>query len=472
MGSVDDNHHPSRTSWRQGPSSLDWAITDNEAMWGVTALEASEELDAGPVWAWRTFDIPGGATKSSVYNGPVTDAAMECIAEVVEKFGTAEFVPTPSDRLPTPVPSARTRPAMKQADRSFSWDQDAPSIVRAIRAADGFPGVAAPLGLDNVYVYDAHLDYHVDVEPGAIVEYHHQAIRVATGNGSVWIGHARRVGPGNFKLPATAAVRPGVFVSQVWESRCPETRYYRDGDIGYLSFTFYNGAMSTAQSSRLARVLRWAMSRDTKVLVLSGDYDRFSNGIHLNVIEAASDQAGEAWANIKAINEIATAIVNCAHQVVVAAFTGSAGAGGVMLPLGSDVVVARDGVVLNPHYATMGLYGSELHTYTLPARVGRAEADRLLSECAPVGVQRALEIGLVDAIGPRDSAQFEAWLSEVAHDVLDGGRRESLLERKSRRLELDPPAPYEQRELEEMKADMFGDRNGFAEKRRNFVLKL
>ena len=42
-----------------------------------------------------------------------------------------------------------------------------------------------------------------------------------------------------------------------------------------------------------------------------------------------------------------------------------------MLPLAADCVYAREGVILNPHYKTMGcLYGSEYWTYTLPRRVG------------------------------------------------------------------------------------------------------
>ncbi|WP_092808018.1 enoyl-CoA hydratase-related protein [Rhodococcus globerulus] len=456
----------------RGPSSLDWAIADGESTWGVTALQAREELDGGPVWAWRTFDLCAGAPKSAVYNDAVTAAAVECILEVVDKFGTPDFVPHTAESVPRPVASAKTRPVMKQADRAFSWSQDAPSIMRAINAADGFPGVNTELGLDRVFVYDAHLDAHVDADPGTILEYHHEAIRVATGAGTVWIGQARPEGPAGFKLPATAVVRPGTFVPQVQDSRYPGIDYHRDGDIGYLSFRSYNGAMSTAQCRRLADRLRWAIELDTKVLVLTGDYGGFSNGIHLNVIEAAADQAGEAWSNIKAINAVANQIVNCVDQVIVAAFTGNAGAGGVMLPLGADVVAARDGVVLNPHYATMGLFGSELHSYTLPARIGDYQARRLLSECQPISIGQARQIGLVDAVGPRNPMLFESWLNKIATDLLVGDRRKAMLEKKRSRLALDPVAPYEQRELEEMKSDMFGDRNGFAEKRRKFVLKL
>ena len=39
----------------RGPSSLDWAIMEGRTVWGVTALQAVEEMDAGPIWASRTF---------------------------------------------------------------------------------------------------------------------------------------------------------------------------------------------------------------------------------------------------------------------------------------------------------------------------------------------------------------------------------------------------------------------------------
>ena len=41
----------------RGPSSLDWAMMDAEPVWGVTALQAVDEMDAGPIWATRTFPV-------------------------------------------------------------------------------------------------------------------------------------------------------------------------------------------------------------------------------------------------------------------------------------------------------------------------------------------------------------------------------------------------------------------------------
>lgn len=47
--------------------------------WGVTVLQAIGELDAGPVWAFDQFPVDineSGLTKSSLYRGPVTQAAL------------------------------------------------------------------------------------------------------------------------------------------------------------------------------------------------------------------------------------------------------------------------------------------------------------------------------------------------------------------------------------------------------------
>jgi putative two-component system hydrogenase maturation factor HypX/HoxX len=103
--------------------------------------------------------------------------------------------------------------------------------------------------------------------------------------------------------------------------------------------------------------------------------DFWSNGIHLNVIEAASlddgSPADESWNNINAMNDLALELINSGDQITIAALGGNAGAGGCFLARAADRVWVRDGVMQNPHYKNMGnLYGSEYWTYLLPRRVG------------------------------------------------------------------------------------------------------
>ena len=50
----------------RGPSSLDWAIELGAREWGVTVLEASGDVDAGDVWATRTFPHARGREEQPV----------------------------------------------------------------------------------------------------------------------------------------------------------------------------------------------------------------------------------------------------------------------------------------------------------------------------------------------------------------------------------------------------------------------
>ena len=102
----------------RGPSSLDWALMDAESIWGVTALQAVEEMDAGPIWGTRTFPV-ATPRKSDLYNVAVTDAAFELIHEVVNKAADRSFVPAPLDERRPDV--GAPAPMVRPIDRAFRW---------------------------------------------------------------------------------------------------------------------------------------------------------------------------------------------------------------------------------------------------------------------------------------------------------------------------------------------------------------
>ena len=88
--------------------------------------------------------------------------------------------------------------------------------------------------------------------------------------------------------------------------------------------------MSTQQCERLREAYAHARARSrTSVIVLLGGDDYFSNGIHLNVIEAAEDPAAESWRNLVAIDDLVREIVQTDSHLVVSALAGDAAAGGV-----------------------------------------------------------------------------------------------------------------------------------------------
>ncbi|MBY8930790.1 formyl transferase [Pseudomonas sp. Wu6] len=463
----------------RGASALDWAITRQVGRWGVTALQAVEEMDAGPVWSTCEFDMPADVRKSELYNGAVSDAAMVCIRDVVEKFAKG-FVPVPLDYTRADV-VGRLQSNMTQADRTFSWFDCATFIKRSIDAADGQPGVLASLQGEQYYLYDAHLDSRQGT-PGEILAVQDDAVLVAAGDHSVWIGSLKRKaqpGEETFKRPARHVLADGLLGIPVLDSTIahqafnPQVyqpiRYREFGHVGELTFEFYNGAMSTEQCRRLVAALEWAKGRDTQVLLIKGGRGSFSNGVHLNVIQAAEVPGLEAWANIQAIDDVCQALLT-ARQLLISGLTGSAGAGGVMLALAADIVLAREGVVLNPHYKSMGLYGSEYWTYSLPRAVGSEVAHRLTEECLPISAFQARHYGMIQDIGPRCPHAFDLWLAQQAGSALTDERYLLARTRKAT-MEIEQVERCRERELAQMQLDMVQDRQQFAQKCRNFVLK-
>jgi putative two-component system hydrogenase maturation factor HypX/HoxX len=252
--------------------------------------------------------------------------------------------------------------------------------------------------------------------------------------------------------------------------------YEEDGAVGYLHFDFYNGAMSTSQCERLRRAFERATRRPTRVIVLMGGSDFWSNGIHLNVIEAADSPADESWRNINAIDDLALAVLRCDSHLTVAALQGNTAAGGVFLALAADEVWARDGVVLNPHYKNMGnLYGSEYWTYSLPRRVGWQAGLHLMQRRFPLLASEAVRIGLIDACLTGESGFVDHVKARARALAEDPDLAAGLDEKRQRRThdeELKPLSAYRAEELERMKLNFYGFDPSYHIARYNFVAKV
>lgn len=466
----------------RGPSSLDWAITLDVDRWGVTVLEAVEEMDAGPIWASETFAMPRHPfTKSSLYRAEVTEAAVRAVLLAVARVAAGTVAPDPLD-YNRPDVAGQLRPSLKQRDRAIDWSADtAEHIARKVRAADSTPGVLTTLMGQEVYVYGAQHEALLRGQAGQVIAQRYGAVCVATSDSALWLTHMKRKAPQAIKLPATHVldvrdVPHSEPAANYQGSTCSDIRYWERGRIGYLSFDFYNGAMNTEQCRRLLATFGMARSRPTDIICLLGGRDFWSNGIDLNMIEAAGDPARESWRNINAIDDLVLDILTT-RQLVVSALRGNAGAGGVMLALAADQVYARRGVVLNPHYRTMGnLYGSEYWTYTLPRRVGADTAHALTTACQPIGVDAAGAIGLLDEAFGTSADEFQRHLDARLCALAADTSLPTLLAAKQQRRSADeqakPLAAYRAEELAHMAENFFGPDRSYHEARHRFVHKL
>ena len=493
--------HPGPVGDR-GPSALDWAILNREKEWGVTVLQAEAEMDAGPVWASETFPMRA-AKKSSLYRNEVTEAAVRAVKTAIERLPAYHA----GSWQPEAVPPRPMNALMQQADRAVDWQRDSTATVLAkLNCADGFPGLRDSLFGQPCQLYNGR-SFPARGTPGAVLGRAGEGVVRATADGAVWIGHGKA--EGGIKLPVAMVFPEVVGLPEMPDSLnppCPpfskggnaqagliapppfekgglgenpadpDIRYEESGGVGYLHFDFYNGAQGTAACEHLLAAYEAARQRPTRVIVLMGGADFFSNGLDLNRIEAADSPPDESWRNINAMDDLCRAILTTDSHLTVSALSGNAGAGGAFLALAADAVWARRGVILNPHYKNMGnLYGSEYWSYLLPRRVGAGKAAEILRNRLPLGAGAAASMGFLDEAFGDDPAAFEAEVRRRAEDLSAAPDFAARLEAKRVRHAEDeaakPLETYRAEELKHMQRNFYGFDPSYHVARHHFVRK-
>lgn len=539
-----------------GPSSIDWLILGDDGSaedpmqqlkqldedtgspgrthWGVTVLQAIEKFDAGPVWAFQQFPVnidQPGLTKSSLYRGEVTQAAVTATLAAIQRIETATLTgPTTRQNLQSKPEYAKlsvadgmpfgggithARPLLKASLGSFDIARHtARYISRRIRGGDSQPGVLSRIFGPNLYLYGGLVDDTLDhVEPTrlgstgtGILAIRDNAICVATADKeSIWITHIRQPKLKNDsalwpKVPAVSGLAqldaldadfitslrqedPVGFSHAVGETYQEVWVQFEDDERGnktaYLCFDHYNGAMSTEQCSKMIEAMNYILEKanldgSIRALVLMGG-SYFSNGIALNVIEAAADPAQESWRNINRIDDVVQYLLHefpSRNILTVAAIRDNAAAGGVALATACDFVIAGANVTLNPAYRAIGLYGSEYHTLSYYGRCGEANAKKLLNAMLPMSPLQAREIGLVDFVFPDTGAALEDHIRTHMSFILnDGVARKGPWKRN---VDLSKPslALARANELAEMSKDFWSPRSvRYHTRRFDFVRK-
>ena len=386
----------------RGHNSLDHAIRDDKKEWGVVILKANEEFDGGEIYSEVKFEMRD-ATKSSIYRDEVANATLKAMIELLKNLEDENFKPIP--QLKTQIHKYLT-----QKDRAINWEKDTTKeILKKIRLSDSYPGVKDEFLGVTCYLFGVHVEEKFTGKPKEIIAKRDGAICVGTIDGAIWISHLMQ--EGKFKLPATYVLKEKI--KGIKEDRLPlifdmsyktfyEIGSHSDGEVAYLCFNFHNGAMSSEQCIRLKYAFDY-IKENSKVVVLIGAEEFFSNGIHLNILEDSKKQGEDGWSNINAMNDLIKSIIFSDEVITVASLHQNAGAGGVFLALACDYVVAKEGVVLNPHYKSLGLSGSEYHTYSLPKRVGAQISKELLESCLPISAIKAKELSMVDEVFDRDN---------------------------------------------------------------------
>jgi len=444
----------------RGAYSLEYALQQKE--WGVTILQANEVYDGGDIYEEAFFEMRD-TYKASLYRNEV----KESYASIVDTFLDNYQNNLKKSQL---LNSLHSKPIIK-----IDWQNDSSvEIVKKINMLDSHPGVEDKILGIECHLFGAWLEEKLTGEVKEILAKRDGAICLGTKDGAIWISHLKA--HNNFKLPATYMLKDKI--SGIKESRLPllfdksyktfyEISVEKRDNVAYLCFNFHNGAMSAQQCIRLKYAIEY-LKEECEVLVLVGGMDFFSNGIHLNILEDSKKQGEDGWSNINAMNDLIKSILDADEIITIASLAKNAGAGGLFLALACDEVVVHENTVLNPHYKTIGLSGSEYHTYTLPKRVGVDMADKLLHEALPISAKRALEIGMVERVFEKESYYED--LHNYAKQSYSQDRvwkKQDLLELEHSKMNL-----CKNQEIEKMYDEFWDEKSEFHILRKEFVYKI
>ena len=457
----------------RGHNSLDNAINDEVKQWGVVILKANEVLDGGDIYAQSNFIMREESSKASIYRNEVTQSTLKALEQFLQNYQNKDFIPT--KQILNPI-----HKNLSQENRKINWQKDnTKQILKKINMSDSTPGVKDEILGVECYLFSAFIEDTLRGETKEILAKRDGAICIGTIDGAIWISQIQELD--SFKLPATYVLKDKI--KGIEEKRIPlviederksfyELRVQRKDEIAYLYFNFYNGAMTSTQCIKLKYAIEY-LKEECKVLVLMGADDFFSNGIHLNILEDSKKQGEDGWSNINAMNEAVKAVLLCDEIITVASFNKNSGAGGVFLGLACDYAISSENTIFNPHYKTLGLSGSEYHTFILPKRVGQTKSKELLENCLPINANYAKKINMIDEVYPFEDYQEK--LEIFCENLLKNEDTfEEFIDRKKDFLEQELPLMEEckEKELQIMYDEFWQKSSSFHTLRYDFVHKI
>ncbi len=162
-------------------------------------------------------------------------------------------------------------------------------------------------------------------------------------------------------------------------------------------------ALSVTMVQDFRAVMGEVRDRAARAVVLTGAGRAFCAGGDLREMQEIADREGrvEAFfdAPLRQLNECVLSIRQIPMPFI-AAVNGAASGGGCNLALACDLVVAGESARFNQAFVRVGLSPDCGGTFILPRLVGWRRATELLMTGDVINAQRALEMGMINAVVP------------------------------------------------------------------------
>ena len=197
------NVHASLLPELRGAAPVNWAVIRGHSHSGVTIMRMVRELDAGPILYRVATPLPDDMTAGELYemlSEMGATALIEALAQM--EAGAIEEAEQAHER-------ATFAPKLGRSDARIDWTLDTVSLDRWIRGCDPWPAAWSELAGKSVQLFAPLADdSNSDLPPGTVLEADsRRGVRVATGDGSLWIGEVKPAGRARMSSEAWIAGR-------------------------------------------------------------------------------------------------------------------------------------------------------------------------------------------------------------------------------------------------------------------------
>lgn len=183
------NLHPSLLPLYRGPAPIEAAIINGDSKTGVSLMELTAKMDAGPVYAQAEYKLKGNENQISLYDG-LAKFGAQFLCENLQQIINGLLKLKPQDDS-----KATYTKLLKKDDGLIDWNKPADLIERQIRAFLNYPKSTAILDGNRVIITKARVAQSTD--DGLLVLPCHDS----------WLEILELVGPNGTKMSGADYIR-------------------------------------------------------------------------------------------------------------------------------------------------------------------------------------------------------------------------------------------------------------------------
>ena len=194
------NIHASLLPKYRGAAPIQWAIINNEAKTGLTAMQMDEGLDTGPILLQQEVSLMPDETAGQLHNR-LAALSGNFLIRTLKDLAENQLREIPQDQT-----KSTYAPKIDRDMSLVSWQKPAETVSALIRALDPWPGAFTKLRGKDIKIFSSKV---ADKEriglPGRVAGHDEAGLMVETGKGTVKIRELQI--PGKRRLSAKDFLR-------------------------------------------------------------------------------------------------------------------------------------------------------------------------------------------------------------------------------------------------------------------------